>query len=284
MDLLIGGDPEFFVSRNKKGKERIISGHRFKCGTKEEPLETPHGSVQVDGIALEANIRPSKNMKEFMVNTYGVLSDLEDIIRRKHNTFRLLIEPTAHLPERFFRSLPPEVRTLGCNPDYNAYTEKINLRPQGNVPFRTAAGHVHIGWTEGQAPDNKDHFNLCCQLAKQLDYYLGLPSILWDSDQTRRGLYGQAGAFRPKRYGMEYRVLSNRWLANKKWAAYVYRNTRRGILRFFDGHVIDEEHKGFAKDWINRSGRHWVNYVPSLAREIGIPPEVDTNGLHVHAT
>ncbi len=45
---------------------------------------------------------------------------------------------------------------------------------------------------------------------KMLDLYLGLPSVLFDRDDTsilRRTLYGKAGEFRPTEYGIEYRVL-----------------------------------------------------------------------------
>jgi hypothetical protein len=38
-------------------------------------------------------------------------------------------------------------------------------------------------------------------------------------------MYGKAGAFRPKPYGMEYRVLSNKWLTNTRLQSWVYDTT-----------------------------------------------------------
>jgi hypothetical protein len=53
--LTIGADPEFFVRR----RNHWVSGHVFNCGTKEFPMPTEHGSVQVDGVALECNVHPA---------------------------------------------------------------------------------------------------------------------------------------------------------------------------------------------------------------------------------
>ena len=49
-----------------------------------------------------------------------------------------------------------------------------------------------------------------------MDYTLGLDSLLLDSDTRRRSMYGRAGSFRFKEYGIEYRTLSNFWIKNNK--------------------------------------------------------------------
>ena len=55
----------------------------------------------------------------------------------------------------------------------------------------------------------------CCDLVKQLDWYLGGWSIARDENTERRSLYGKAGACRIKDYGVEYRVLSNFWVTTR---------------------------------------------------------------------
>lgn len=45
-----------------------------------------------------------------------------------------------------------------------------------------------------------------------IDAYLGIPSIIYDTDAERRKLYGKAGCFRLQKYGFEYRTLSSYWI------------------------------------------------------------------------
>jgi hypothetical protein len=58
-----------------------------------------------------------------------------------------------------------------------------------------------------------------------LDYVIGLPSILIDTDSQRRKLYGKAGSMRHKDYGVEYRTVSNFWLGSQELMSWVYDRT-----------------------------------------------------------
>src|SRR3546814_15106496 len=69
----------------------------------------------------------------------------------------------------------------------------------------------------------------CSDLVKQLDWYLGLWSLGKDKDKVRRSLYGKAGACRIKPYGVEYHVLSNFWIKNKKSRLETWNRMVKGI-------------------------------------------------------
>ena len=62
--ITIGCDPEFFVKENNK----FVNAHGLIEGTKDFPQLVNKGAVQVDGMALEFNINPAKNSKEFVSN------------------------------------------------------------------------------------------------------------------------------------------------------------------------------------------------------------------------
>jgi len=216
-DFKIGADPEFFV----KKFGQLTSAYGLIPGSKDKPYPVKKGAVQVDGMALEFNIDPADSYSEFEENMSTVLDGIIAMVPG----YEIFVEPVADFGLEYIKSQPKEASDLGCSPDFNAYTKTANPRPDVNTPFRTASGHVHIGWTNGVDINDEGHLEACRALTKALDLYLGVPSLTWDRDDRRRSLYGAAGAFRPKHYGMEYRVLSNKWIMNPTLRKLVYHNT-----------------------------------------------------------
>lgn len=262
MPLLIGADPELFVQKDGE----FISGHTFECGTKQEPMETEHGHVQVDGVALEVNVPPAASRAGFVANVLAVLDDLHKIVGPAGCT--VVAQPTALFSPEYFKTLPRGVRQLGCNPDYNAYTMGLNDAPNGRVSFRTGAGHIHLGWTKDQNVEDFAHFMNCCDLTRQLDYFVGLRTLKFDPDHTRRDLYGKAGAFRPKPYGMEYRVPSSAWLQSKELMETVYDATVAAFDYCNAGGDLDVEFEQFARTAIDKNITKWEDLCPAVAKEI----------------
>lgn len=222
-DILVGCDPELFVT-NDDGNPRSAWG--LIPGTKTSPYKVPKGAVQVDGMALEFNIDPAKDEEEFVDNIRTVMTEMRKMVPDK---FNFHIEPSVAFNGNHLRAQPKEAKELGCEPDFNAYTLKENPKPNSATTLRTASGHVHIGLLEGADVTKEDHHIWCATLVKHLDLWLGLRSLEWDKDQTRRRLYGNPGAYRPKPYGLEYRVLSNAWLKDEKYTRFVYKQVKACI-------------------------------------------------------
>lgn len=223
MKITIGCDPEVFV-RNKRN---FVSGHELIPGTKAHPYKVPNGAVQVDGMALEFNIDPAKNQEEFVYNVEFLLNVLKEMIP---NNLKIAIEPVAHFKENYMEKQPAISKLLGCEPDFNAYTGNANDAPEEHPTMRTAAGHIHIGWNKNNKKFDITHIEECQALVKELDYTLGIPSLLIDGNSERRKMYGQAGSYRPKPYGVEYRVLSNFWLKKELLIGWVYQQTYDTII------------------------------------------------------
>jgi len=244
MTVLVGCDPEVFVRQNGVFK----SAHGLIRGSKKDPYPVSKGAVQVDGMALEFNINPASSSEEFILN----VQEVYDTLCKMVPDYEVVASPVADFDVAYMKAQPKEALELGCDPDFNGWKGGANPSPKGNRPFRTAAGHIHIGWTENENVQDPQHFNRCCHMAKQMDFYLGLPSIAYDKDNRRRELYGKAGCFRPKPYGGEYRTLSNVWLTSQKIMEWIFNNVQIGMATLMDGHLLAEKY-GDIQQIINTS-------------------------------
>lgn len=167
-------------------------------GRKGSPEPMPTGGVEIDCCAVELTVEPSDNEDGFTTNIlrhlnavkerYSGMGTLETIPSYKFN--KDLLERIRHANE------------MGCSPDNCVWTGKQNRRPRSNDGLRTFGGHIHI---EDGTPDT----------IRACDLTLGMWSVVHDRDNERRKLYGKAGAFRFKDYGVEYRVLSNFWCGDE---------------------------------------------------------------------
>lgn len=267
MTVLVGADPEVFV-KDKQGRFR--SAHGLVPGTKEKPYPVKDGAVQVDGMALEFNVNPAGTRDEFIHNIGSVLGQLAGMVPK----FSLEIVPTAWFNGNHMRVQPKEALELGCEPDFNAYTEAENPRPDNNTTMRTAAGHVHIGFTEGADVKDPEHMTKCVTLVKHLDVFLGLPSLCWDKDRQRRKMYGKAGCFRPKPYGVEYRTLSNAWLKSPELVGYIFDRVQQCVEYLKSGERIKTD----CELYINREPLYGSSPREFMTKEVPFiptPPVID---------
>lgn len=207
-NVTLGADPELFFT--KKGKAQSVEG--LIGGTKEEPipLEKEGFYLQEDNVMAEFNIPPSRNEDDFSENIEYVLDVLQTIA--KVNDCELSITPSLKFDKEQLNT--EQGMLFGCMPDNNAYTMSENPRVEILENVRVAGGHIHIGYDNPNSATN-------VALVRALDIFLGLPSIIEDSDTKRKEYYGSAGSYREKSFGVEYRVLSNFWIKNselRKWA------------------------------------------------------------------
>ena len=258
MNFLLGADPEVFLQKDGY----FFSGFGMIKGDKRHPQKVDKGAVQVDGMALEFNIDPATCEEEFVNNVQAVMGTLQSMVPE----YQLTPTPTAHFTPEYMATQPDEALELGCEPDFCAYTGKANDKPDGNVCYRTGAGHVHIGITENKDIDDPIHKQMCDIIARELDVYLALPSLLFDEDTERRSLYGKAGCIRYKEYGLEYRVLSNKWLSSPELISWVYRSVAT-CLRNLSAGVRHQDTLDNVEEIINNSD---VEAAKAIIKQLGL--------------
>tara|TARA_R100000365_G_C2748096_1_gene78854 strand:+ start:2039 stop:2845 length:807 start_codon:yes stop_codon:yes gene_type:complete len=213
-NVTVGADPEVFVATSQ-GDITSAIGH--VGGSKIAPRPVKDGGVQEDNVLAEFNINPAKSKMEFVHNMNSVMDDLKNILDYKD--LQITVIPSYRYTEEELQSFGPSALEFGCSSEWNAWTEKEMNPPraEGNN-LRTAGGHVHIGYDNPNPQAN-------LSLIKMLDFAVGLPSVLVDTDKARRKMYGKAGSMRNKVYGVEYRTLSNFWLNSNELMSWVYDRT-----------------------------------------------------------
>ncbi len=210
--VTFGCDPEVFL-KDPTGKIRSAIG--LFGGTKEkpEPLKTlgEGYAVQEDNVLMEFNIPPAQTPEIFVESvqkTIALLSKraaVHGLSFASGSAYSLDPKELEH----------PKAKVFGCDPDYNAYTGEKNPPPMASDPcLRSAGGHIAVGFDcfplSKEFEKNKKDIDR--YVVREMDMLLAIPFILLDDGLLRKQLYGKAGAFRPKPYGVEYRSLSNSWV------------------------------------------------------------------------
>jgi hypothetical protein len=191
-------------------------------GSKSVPLPLPLGfgyAVQEDNVAIEFNIPPAQDAREFIKSIQDTLNLLGSTISEQYGLSIVQISAASFPPEEL---LHPDALVFGCDPDYNAWTGERNPKPVATDPaLRSCGGHIHIGYDKSvYRPDD---------VIKSVDLHVGVPSVLMDDGQKRKELYGKRGAYREKSYGVEYRTLSNFWIFKESLINWAWENTVRAV-------------------------------------------------------
>lgn len=235
----IGADPELFLKDkyNKyKSAVHLIGGNKWNP----LPLDDKGNAILEDNVAVEFNIAPATTYQEFKDNINYVLNYIKKLLPE----YSFSKESAISFPQEELNT--PESLMFGCEPDYNAWSLKINPRPfTEDSNLRSAGGHIHIG-----SPIAQEY---PIETIRAMDLFLGVPSITLDPNPLRRQLYGKAGSFRKKEYGVEYRTLSNFWIYSEELIEWVYNQTQKALNFVQSRSVISQYEKKLIKKCINES-------------------------------
>lgn len=262
-NLTIGADPELFFVEARTNIPRSAEG--LLGGDKQHPVQMeglPEGfMIQEDNAAAEFNIPPAKTVNQFTTSIFSSLKYLSAIAKK--NKLKLSITPDLDFTKEQLAT--KHCQTLGCNPDFNAWIEEENPVPQPPELMRTAAGHIHIGWS-------KPTWDQIIWVARGFDLLITVPSILVTKPNRRRTLYGKAGACRPKKYGVECRSVDNFWLTKRAYQQRIFENVHFLAAELNNnGDMFTElmmDYAGMVIDCINN---HDVGLATFLCSKFNIP-------------
>lgn len=231
-NITLGSDPEIFICNN----EEIVSGEGLIPGTKWEPhkISDEGHFIQLDNIASEFNIPPCKTEEEF-VNNINYIKDYLSVFLKSHD-LKISTLASSEINSKYLQT--EQAQTFGCDPDFNVYIRDINPSPSTDSNLRCVGGHIHIGIPEEYLTQEIQE-----QIVKAFDIFVTLPSMLIDKDERRRELYGKAGSFRFKDFGVECRQLSNFWIHNEEHTRLVYNQTIKAVETVLDNKFTEYEEK-----------------------------------------
>ena len=237
----IGSDPEIFV---ETAKGRIIPAFDF-LGSKEKPnkcagygenyqtgepdVDDYGNTIYWDGFQAEFTTKDSHCMGWHGDSLQAGLRGLYQLMKKHDKTAKLSSKTVFDIPKRMLKNSAPEHVAFGCNPSLNAYGMKGLEMPGTAVGYRSAGGHVHLGF-ENKATLTKDDY---INMVKALDAIMGVAGVSMFGkydDPRRRMMYGLAGEYRLPPHGLEYRVLSNAWLFHPVLANIVFDLSRTAAM------------------------------------------------------
>lgn len=232
--FMLGSDPEIFLA---DAAGALVAACGKIGGSKSNPMPLrmlgDGYAVQEDNVAVEFNIPPASTPEELKLFLKNTVDHLSEIVGQDHGLHFVNLS-AASFPDSELEH--PLAKEFGCDPDFNAWDMgKRNPRPKADDPnLRSCGGHIHVGYpftSRGEA----------IRMIQAMDKYLGIPSVLMDKGDKRKLLYGKCGAHRLKKYGVEYRTLSNFWIFDDKLIEWVWNNTARALDAVMNGASFDAE-------------------------------------------
>lgn len=228
-----GSDPELFIVNTKTNK--IVSSIGLIPGEKNKPYtkNMPKGfGLEIDNILAEFNIPACTTVQQWVESMTYMKSYIQNYVKAINPNLDILCASSAIVDDDQLNT--PQAKEFGCDPDYNAYTQKVNPKPEGaSGNLRSAGCHIHIGY-----PNH--NINTSVELVKYLDVFVGIPSVLIDTDTNRRKLYGKAGSFRLQRWGVEYRVLSGLFIKDQTLLEWMWNHVKTAIIAFNNGETLPD--------------------------------------------
>jgi phiEco32-like amidoligase-type 2 protein len=232
--VTMGADPEIF-GVNAEGE--VLPAWKW-LPPKTKPLKTSHGgdnhrlpgecnAVYWDGFQAEFTTPSATCMAYFADYVHHGLLGVQQALQKHNPKAQLSIKSVLPVPSNELETGKEEHVQFGCMPSFNVYNMAGNKSDGREVPIRFAGGHIHFG-----VYDKADLKTCLPRVIKAMDSILGVScvSLFANFDNpVRREWYGLAGEYRTPPHGLEYRVLSNAWLAHPMILNFTYELARRAF-------------------------------------------------------
>lgn len=220
----IGADPEIFVTDEK---DNLIPAYTFLGSKKDTTVLTVNNQkVYWDGFQAEFETFPGTCLQGVVSEIRRGLSVTLEAARKVNPLAKLSLNTVMQIPSELLATADKEHVSLGCMPSLNVYKHKgEEVEDPRQLTVRSTGGHMHFG--VGKLPQDKID-----AMVKALDAVIGVACVSLFAkydNPIRRRYYGMAGEYRLPPHGLEYRVLSNAWMAHPFITHLVYGVARKAL-------------------------------------------------------
>lgn len=225
----IGSDPEIFVTDEK---DTLIPAFEFLGGKKDTKVRTVNGNSPVywDGFQAEFETLAGSCLDNQCYYVYEGMNAVLRAARKYNKKAKLSLKTVMEIPSKLLQESKDEHVALGCMPSFNAYDMHGQSVENGrDMPIRSTGGHIHFGLFDVDTIKKEQYIGM----VKALDAILGVAcvSLFAEYDNAaRRQYYGLAGEYRLPKHGLEYRPLSNAWLAHPFITNIVFMLARKAMM------------------------------------------------------
>lgn len=245
-DVLIGADVEFFIRHTTTGE--IVSAEPYIKGTKDNPFvfdnNNKYFATSLDNVLAEICIPPARTKEEFYNYLRKSINYVNSTLPKDYCT---VAQPAHFFNEKYLQT--ENAQTFGCEPDFNAYTGRENAAPaSSDKTLRSGGGHIHIGYADPEESTNRT-------IIRAMDLFLSIPLVITEPDNKRKELYGKAGCYRPKKYGVEYRTISNYYCNSRKMIYWAYEATHAAIRWLNEDNKIEGVLGDYVQKTINNNDK-----------------------------
>lgn len=271
--VMLGCDPEFFFTSNGAvvGSEKVLPKNGLTYDTEFGYFDDIKSGFIIDGVQAELNPSPNTCRAYLGNEIHTCFRNLYEKLKKDGKTVGVAFAPLVDISQAELDSLSEKSKVFGCAPSTNIYQgaeeAKITVNPKKYLK-RSAGGHIHLGVNDDEDYGEvyagyiqrrdawgytySDQIKLKVKTVEKvlhdpktvvpiLDLVVANTCVLLDRDASnieRRKNYGRVGEYRQKKYGIEYRTLSNFWLRSYQLTSFVMGLCRMTV------HMVQQSRKG----------------------------------------
>ena len=263
--IMLGSDPEILLKKSSNGHTNMFPVTGLIGGSKDAPLmidKTGFRGLQEDNVAIEYTTHPTTLVEDFIEEQQHMFN----VARKAAVKAGLLLhqDTSAQYSPQLLKH--DAVQAFGCDPTWNAWTNKENPQPDVETTMRSAGGHIHVSYNKNTDAKSLELVRLCDLIYLSITKFSGSIDFRNNHEIDRRRLYGKSGEMRIKSYGFEWRTPSNDWIFEATKMAEMHRIVETAFKVYHEGKRVKKSSYNIIQQAINGETTAIIKLFPNITK------------------